>query len=141
MKQNVFFGVRKDSEKHLYVRRGDNNEVLITKTVNGESITEENTVHLNAEEARKLGIQLLKLGSEELPKSGIDLKAESFVDKITVYGGINPDETPANLAVITINESDEARQAREDSGEEPGFSIEGEELENSFPHWQRLYDY
>ena len=36
---------------------------------------------------------------------------------------------PANLAVITINESDEARQAREDSGEEPGFSIEGEELE------------
>ena len=129
MKQNVFFGVRKDSEKHLYVRRGDNNEVLITKTVNGESITEENTVHLNAEEARKLGIQLLKLGSEELPKSGIDLKAESFVDKITVYRGINPDETPANLAVITIDERDEARQVREDSGEEPGFSIEGEELE------------
>ena len=46
MKQETFFGVRKDSEKHLYVRRGDNNEVLITKTVNGESITEENTVHL-----------------------------------------------------------------------------------------------
>ena len=89
MKQETFFGVRKDSEKHLYVRRGDNNEVLITKTVNGESITEENTVHLNAEEARKLGIQLLKLGSEELPKSGIDLKTESFVDKITVYRGIN----------------------------------------------------
>ena len=129
MKQETFFGVRKDSEKHLYVRRGDNNEVLITKTVNGESITEENTVHLNAEEARKLGIQLLKLGSEELPKSGIDLKTESFVDKITVYRGINPDETPANLAVITIDESDEARQVREDSGEEPGFSIEGEELE------------
>ena len=127
MKQETFFGVRKDSEKHLYVRRCDNNEVLITKT--GESITEENTVHLNAEEARKLGIQLLKLGSEELPKSGIDLKTESFVDKITVYRGINPDETPANLAVITIDESDEARQVREDSGEEPGFSIEGEELE------------
>ena len=124
MKQETFFGVRKDSEKHLYVRRCDNNEVLITKTVNGESITEENTVHLNAEEARKLGIQLLKLGSEELPKSGIDLKTESFVDKITVYRGTNPDETPA-----TIDESDEARQVREDSGEEPGFSIEGEELE------------
>ena len=60
MKQETFFGVRKDSEKHLYVRRCDNNEVLITKTVNGESITEENTVHLNAEEARKLGIQLTK---------------------------------------------------------------------------------
>ena len=39
MKQETFFGVRKDSEKHLYVRRCDNNEVLITKTVNGESIT------------------------------------------------------------------------------------------------------
>ena len=102
MKQETFFGVRKDSEKHLYVRRCDNNEVLITKTVNGESITEENTVHLNAEEARKLGIQLLKLGSEELPKSGIDLKTESFVDKITVYRGINPDETPANLAVSPL---------------------------------------
>lgn len=129
MGQKEFFGVKENSEKLLYVRRGDNNEVLITKTVNGESITEENTVHLNAEEARKLGIQLLKLGSEELPKSGIDLKTESFVDKITVYRGINPDETPANLAVITIDESDEARQIREDSGEEPGFSIEGEELE------------
>ena len=82
-----------------------------------------------AEEARKLGIQLLKLGSEELPKSGIDLKAESLVNKITIYRGINPDETPANLAVITIDESDETRQVREDIGEEPCFSIEGEELE------------
>ena len=51
------------------------------------------------------------------------------MEKITVYRGINKDETPANLAVITIDESDEARQVREDSGEEPGFSIEGEELE------------
>ena len=41
MKQETFFGVRKDSEKHLYVRRGDNNEVLITKTVNGGSVTED----------------------------------------------------------------------------------------------------
>lgn len=127
MKQKEFFG---KGEKHVYVRKGDNNEILVTRTKNDEIITEENTVHLDAEEARKLGIQLLKLGSEELPKSGIDLKAESFVDKITVYRGINPDETPANLAVITIDESDEARQVREDSGEEPGFSIEGEELEN-----------
>ena len=126
MKQKEFFG---KGEKHVYVRKGDNNEIFVTRTKNDEIITEENTVHLDAEEARKLGIQLLKLGSEELPKSGIDLKAESFVDKITVYRGINPDETPANLAVITIDESDEARQIREDSGEEPGFSIEGEELE------------
>ena len=43
MKQETFFGVRKDSEKHLYVRRGDNNEVLITKTVNGESRREHRT--------------------------------------------------------------------------------------------------
>lgn len=126
MKQKDFFG---KGEKHVYVRKGDNNEILVTRTKNDEIITEENTVHLDAEEARKLGIQLLKLGSEELPKSGIDLKAESFVDKITVYRGINPDETSANLAIITIDESDEARQVREDSGEEPGFSIEGEELE------------
>lgn len=126
MKQKEFFG---KGEKHVYARKGDNNEIFVTRTKNDEIITEENTVHLDAEEARKLGIQLLKLGSEELPKSGIDLKAESFVDKITVYRGINPDETPANLAVITIDESDEARQVREDSGEEPGFSIEGEELE------------
>lgn len=129
MKQSVFFGARKECEKCLYVRRGDNNEVLITKTVNGQIIEEEDTVHLDYEEARKLGIQLLKLANKELPKSGVDLKAESFVDKITIHQGISPDETPANLAVITIDESDEARQVREDSGEEPGFSIEGEELE------------
>ena len=129
MKQETFFGVRKDSEKHLYVRRGDNNEVLITKTVNGQIIEEEDTVHLDYEEARKLGIQLLKLANKELPKSGVDLKAESFVDKITIYQGINPDETPANLAVIAIDESDEARLVREGDGEEPGFSIKGEELE------------
>ena len=124
MKQKEFFG---KGEKHVYVRKGDNGEILVTKTKHEELITEENTVHLNAEEARKLGIQLLKLGNEELPKSGIDLKAESFVEKITVYRGINPDETPANLAVITIDESDEAKQVREDSGEEPGFSIEGKD--------------
>ena len=102
---------------------------LSQKTVNGQIIEEEDAVHLDYEEARKLGIQLLKLANKELPKSGVDLKAESFVDKITIYQGINPDETPANLAVITIDESDEARQVREDSGEEPGFSIKGEELE------------
>ena len=129
MEQKEFFGVKENCEKHLYVRRGDNNEVLITKTVNGQIIEEEDAVHLDYEEARKLGIQLLKLANKELPKSGVDLKAESFVDKITIYQGINPDETPANLAVITIDESDKARQVREDSGEEPGFSIEGEELE------------
>nr|DAW36695.1 MAG TPA: hypothetical protein [Caudoviricetes sp.] len=129
MEQKEFFGVKENCEKHLYVRRGDNNEVLITKTVNGQIIEEEDAVHLDYEEARKLGIQLLKLANKELPKSGVDLKAESFVDKITIYQGINPDETPANLAVIAIDESDEARLVREGDGEEPGFSIKGEELE------------
>ena len=129
MEQKEFFGVKENSEKLLYVRRGDNNEVLITKTVNGQIIEEEDAVHLDYEEARKLGIQLLKLANKELPKSGVDLKAESFVDKITIYQGINPDETPANLAVIAIDESDEARLVREGDGEEPGFSIKGEELE------------
>lgn len=129
MEQKEFFGVKENCEKHLYVRRGDNNEVLITKTVNNQIIEEKDTVHLDYEEARKLGIQLLKLANKELPKSGVDLKAESFVDKITIYQGINPDETPANLAVIAIDESDEARLVREGDGEEPGFSIKGEELE------------
>lgn len=129
MEQKEFFGVKENCEKHLYVRRGDNNEVLITKTVNNQIIEEKDTVHLDYEEARKLGIQLLKLANKELPKSGVDLKAESFVDKITIYQGINPDETPANLAVIAIDESDEARLVREGNGEEPGFSIKGEELE------------
>lgn len=92
MEQKEFFGVKENCEKHLYVRRGDNNEVLITKTVNGQIIEEEDTVHLDYEEARKLGIQLLKLANKELPKLGVDLKAESFVDKITIYQGINPDE-------------------------------------------------
>lgn len=129
MEQKEFFGVKENCEKHLYVRRGDNNEVLITKTANGQIIEEKDTVHLDYEEARKLGIQILKLANKELPKSGVDLKAESFVDKITIYQGINPDETPANLAVIAIDESDEARLVREGDGEEPGFSIKGEELE------------
>lgn len=129
MEQKEFFGVKENCEKHLYVRRGDNNEVLITKTVNNQIIEEKDTVHLDYEEARKLGIQLLKLANKELPKSGVDLKAESFVNKITIYQGINPDETPANLAVIAIDESDEAKLVREGNGEEPGFSIKGEELE------------
>ena len=51
------------------------------------------------------------------------------MDKLTVYRGINPDETPANLAVMTIDESDEASQIRVERGEDPGFSVEGEELE------------
>lgn len=129
MKQQEFFGVKKNSDKHLYVRRGDNSEVLITRTQNEQVIEEAETIHLDYDEARKLGIQLLKLASAPLPESGIELKANHLVDSITIYQGVNPDETLANIACITIDESDEAKQVREDSGLEPGFSIEGEPLE------------
>lgn len=128
MKQETFFGVRKDSEKHLYVRRGDNNEVLITKTVNGESITEENTVHLNAEEARKLGIQLLKLSTDPIAKTGeaVDNLSEC---NVTVYQTENPDDTPSNSACIEIQETDEIEAQRKEEGLYPCFDIEGEDLE------------
>jgi len=63
MKQKEFYG---KGEKHVYVRKGDKGEILVTKTKDEELITEENTIHLDAEEARKLGIQLLKLGTEPL---------------------------------------------------------------------------
>ncbi len=129
MKQQEFFGVKKNSEKHLYVRRGDNNEVLISRTQNEQVIDETDTVHLDYDEARILGIQLLKLANEPLPGSGIELKANHLVDSITVYQGVNPDETLSNIACITIDESDEARELRVNSGLEPGFSIEGDSLE------------
>lgn len=38
MKQKEFYG---KGEKHVYVRKGDNNEILVTKTKNEELITEE----------------------------------------------------------------------------------------------------
>ena len=57
----------------------------------------------------------------------VDFSAAS--DNSIIHGTIIDSRTCTNLAVITIDESDEARQVREDSGEEPGFSIEGEELE------------
>lgn len=129
MRQQGFFGVKKNSDKHLYVRRGDNNEVLITKTQNEQVIEETDTIHLDYDEARKLGIQLLKLASDTLPESGIELKANQMINSIMVYQGVNPDETPSNIACITIDESDEAEQLRADGGLEPGFFIEGESLE------------
>lgn len=95
MKQKVFFGV-KGGENRLYVRMGDNNEVLITKTKDGELISEENTVHLNAEEAHLLGIQLLKLSTGTPNKLGEQVQATGIVESITVYQKINPDDTPSN---------------------------------------------
>lgn len=129
MKQQEFFGVKKNSDKHLYVRRGDDNEVLITRTQNEQVIEETETVHLDYDEARKLGIQLLKLASGPLPDLGIELKANHLADSITIHQGVNPDETLSNIACITIDESDETRQLRENNGLELGFSIEGEPLE------------
>ena len=52
-----------------------------------------------------------------------------MVDSITICQGVNPDETLSNTAYIAIDESDEAKQLRENNGLEPGFSIEGESLE------------
>ena len=46
MKQKEFFG---KGEKHVYVRKGDKGEILVTKTKHEELITEENTVHIDAE--------------------------------------------------------------------------------------------
>lgn len=129
MKQQEFFGVKKNSDKHLYVRRGDNNEVLITRTQNEQVVEETETIHLDYDEAKKLGIQLLKLANDTLPESGIELKASHLVDSITICQGVNPDETLSNTAYIAIDESDEAKQLRENNGLEPGFSIEGEPLE------------
>lgn len=129
MKQKEFFGMKKNSDKHLYVRRGNDNEVLITKTQNEQVIEETDTIHLDYDEARKLGIQLLKLANGTLPELGIELKTNHSVDGITVYQGTNPDETPSSVACITIDENDEARQSREDNGLAPGFSIEGDSLE------------
>lgn len=129
MKQQEFFGAKKNSDKHLYVRRGNDNEVLISRTQNEQVIEETDTVHLDHNEARKLGIQLLKLANDPLPEPGVELKANDLVDSITIYQGVNPDATLSNIACFTIDESDEARQLRENSGLEPGFSIEGEPLE------------
>ena len=41
MKQKEFFG---KGEKHVYVRKGDKGEILVTKTKHEELITEENTL-------------------------------------------------------------------------------------------------
>jgi len=128
MKQETFFGMGKDSEKYLHVRRGDNKEVLITKTVNGGIIREENTVHLDAEEARKLGIQLLKLSTDPIAKTGeaVDNLSEC---NVTVYQTENPDDTPSNSACIEIQETDEIEAQRKEEGLYPCFDIEGEDLE------------
>ena len=123
MKQKEFFG---KGEKYVYVRKGDNNEILVTKTKNGESITEENTVHLDAEEARKLGIQLLKMGTEPL-EGEYELKTD--METISVCQRINPDDTPCNTACIVINENDENSAYWANAELDPNFDIEGESLE------------
>ena len=123
MKQKEFYG---KGEKHVYVRKGDKGEILVTKTKDEELITEENTIHLDAEEARKLGIQVLKLGTEPL-EGEYELKTD--METISVCQRINPDDTPCNTACIVINENEDAREFWENNGLEPNFDIEGESLE------------
>lgn len=130
MKQKEFFGVKKDSEKSLYVRKGDNGEILVTKAENGQLIEEKDTVHLDAQEARLLGIQLLKLATEPVKKDGIVIKTSDVVENINVYQRINPDDTFANTACIEVNEDEETEDYRANNGLSPNFSIEGEALEN-----------
>lgn len=129
MKQRENFG---KGEKCLYVRRGDNNEIVVTRVQHGELIEEKDTVHLDYEEARVLGIQLLKLAIDVVPQTGIELKSDSgsYADGITVYQENNPDGTPSNTAHIAISESEEAEEVRTGNCDEPGFSISGEALEN-----------
>lgn len=129
MKQKEFFGVRKDSEKSLYVRKGDNGEILITKTENGQLIEEKDTVHLDTQETRLLGIQLLKLATEPVRKDGVAIKTSDIVENITVYQKINPNDTFANTACIEVNEDVETEDYRTNNGLSPNFSIEGEALE------------
>lgn len=128
MKQKEFFGVRKDSEKSLYVRKGDNGEILVAKT-DGLLIEEKDTVHLDVQEARLLGIQLLKLATEPVRKDGVVIKTSDIVENITVYQKINPDDTFANTACIEVNEDVETEDYRTNNGLSPNFSIEGEALE------------
>lgn len=129
MKQRENFG---KGEKCLYVRRGDNNEIVVTKVQHGELIEEKDTVHLDYDEARILGIQLLKLATDVLPQDGVELKPEStsYADSITVCQIDNPDGTPSNTAHIAISESEELEEIRTGNCDEPGFSISGEALEN-----------
>ena len=121
--------MKKDSEKSLYVRKGDNGEILVTKAENGQLIEEKDTVHLDAQEARLLGIQLLKLATEPVKKDGIVIKTSDVVENITVYQSINPDDTFANTACIEVNEDEETEAYRTNNGLSPNFSIEGEALE------------
>lgn len=129
MKQKENFG---KGEKSLYVRRGDNNEIVVTKVQHGELIKEEDTVHLDCDEARILGIQLLKLVTDAPSQDGVELKPEStsYADSITVCQIDNPDGTPSNTAHIAISESEELEEIRTGNCDEPGFSISGEALEN-----------
>lgn len=127
MKQRTIFG-RNNSENYLYVRSGDNNEVLIDRTKAGNLIDGAKTVHLDAEEARKLAIQLLKLSTDPVAETGEAVENLSECN-VTVYQTENPDGTPSNSACIEIQETDEVEAQRKEEGLYPCFDIEGEDLE------------
>lgn len=127
MKQKTIFGMK--GENRLFVRSGDNNnEVLIDRTKAGDLIDGANTVHLDAEEARKLAIQLLKLSTDPIAETGEAVENLSECN-VTVYQIENPDGTPSNCACIEIQETDEVEAQRKEDGLYPCFDIEGEDLE------------
>ena len=111
------------------MRKGDNGEILVTKVENGQLIEEKDTVHIDTQEARLLGIQLLKLATEPVRKNGVTIKASDAVENITVHQRINPDDTFANTACIEVNEDGETEDYRTNNGLSPNFSIESEALE------------
>lgn len=126
MKQKTIFGMK--GENRLYVRSSDNNEVLIDRIKAGNIIDGTNTVHLDAEEARKLAIQLLKLSTDPVAETGEAVENLSECN-VTVYQTKNPDDTPSNSACIEIEETDEVEAQRKENGLYPCFDIEGEDLE------------
>ena len=116
-------------ENRLFVRSGDNNnEVLIDRIKAYDLIDGANTVHLDAEEARKLAIQLLKLSTDPIAETGEAVENLSECN-VTVYQTRNPDDTPSNSACIVIQETDEVEAQRKEEGLYPCFDIEGEDLE------------
>lgn len=126
MKQKELFG---NGEKHVYVRKGDRGDILVAKVENGQPIEEKDTVALDAQEARSLGIQLLKLSTDPVKETGMYLNATGIVESVSVFQRLNPDETPSGIASIEINEDEKAEAHRLDNGLNPNFSMEGEELE------------
>ena len=116
-------------EKMIVVYDKQRHTLTFTDAKGQIILQEKDTVHIDVQEARMLGIQLLKLATEPARKDGVVINASDMVDNITVYQKINPDDTFANTACIEVNEDEEAEDYRTNNGISPNFSIEGEALE------------